>query len=483
MKRDNIIILISILLFGILSTQNSNAQQSANLYIIISTSEGASIDGAHCVVTQNGSQILFDSVLTANSIIPSFDLTNGSIHFSLTKPFYNSCVNEFVSWGDDVIYEVGFGFAKCKPASFRVNVLPYTNILTWDNPGDCVGLFNTNEPNPYCEGYDLYRNGILIAEDIQGDEYHDQLDVAMACVYRLYAKYPNGFSGPVFAFAASPVIEHKRMLITTNGLSNAPNLNDEAAVRTFDWNNSESNNVMGFPHKDWGAFCKWPVESFINEGREHITRISFFAGDEGNEYSIRLSQDFEGKDYEQKVNSYSPHQWNEIVLDVPFALANADLTFGVLIKDQTGYSIGVNDEVNTWIGHSDLFLNNNSMESYSMLNGAQSFCLKAIAEPRISHNQEISEEGEKNTHLNTDTNLESTFRIYPNPTNDFAKVTMSVGIRLISVYDLNGRLISREELGGLTEYKLNLCKLKKGIYYVKINTLDRRVISEKIIVK
>jgi hypothetical protein len=483
MKRYLLIILISILLSGILSTQNCSAQQSAYLYTFVHTTEGASIDGAHCVVKQNGNVIIFDSILTNNSIIPSFDLTNGPIHFSLVKPFYNSVVNNFINWGEDIFFETDFGFAKCAPISLQINNSGLNNTLTWDAPVDCGSFFNTNQPNPYCQGYDLYRNGILLAENIQENQYRDQLDMEMACVYRLYAKYSNGLSDPATACVAMNCNMDKRTMGTQDINFSLNNFDGNSTKRVFDWNNSECTSAVGFPHQYWGAFCKWPAESFIGKDREYIRSIAFYAGDAGNEYSVKLYQDVEGKVYQQKVESYIPNQWNEVTLKHPFALVDADLTFGVMIKDQTGNSLGVNDEVNTWVGNSDLYLNNNVLESYSIQYGPQSFCLKAIAEPNVSHNSGVTDGELKTTSSNTDLTIDNSIQIYPNPTHDFAKVTLSVGIRLISVYDMNGRLLFKEELGGLCEYNLDLSKLRKGMYYLKINTVDKRIMSEKVIMK
>lgn len=77
---------------------------------------------------------------------------------------------------------------------------------------------------------------------------------------------------------------------------------------------------------------------------------------------------------------------------------------------------------------------------------------------------------------------ENTFKISPNPVNDFIKISNSerLNIKKIEITDLNGRIIKSEIFNALSDVEINLVSFSKGIYLLKINT-ENGFINKKII--
>ncbi|MEN8225675.1 MAG: M14 family zinc carboxypeptidase [Bacteroidota bacterium] len=75
-----------------------------------------------------------------------------------------------------------------------------------------------------------------------------------------------------------------------------------------------------------------------------------------------------------------------------------------------------------------------------------------------------------NTVASIEEKEESTFTIYPNPvTSNFAKVKSTVKLTALSIYDLNGRMISRQEGEGLNINFLDVSTLRPGTYILRID--------------
>ena len=74
-----------------------------------------------------------------------------------------------------------------------------------------------------------------------------------------------------------------------------------------------------------------------------------------------------------------------------------------------------------------------------------------------------------------------TFEIYPNPITDrlYIKMNNNIPIDKIAIYDISGHYLIRETPGSTT-YTMNLTGLKKGIYYIEIQT-DTERITRKIL--
>lgn len=62
------------------------------------------------------------------------------------------------------------------------------------------------------------------------------------------------------------------------------------------------------------------------------------------------------------------------------------------------------------------------------------------------------------------------FKIYPNPVKDVLNIIGNDQLKSIQVYDINGRLILSEQ----SKAKINVSKLSKGLYIIKIETKDSK---------
>lgn len=72
--------------------------------------------------------------------------------------------------------------------------------------------------------------------------------------------------------------------------------------------------------------------------------------------------------------------------------------------------------------------------------------------------------------LSTDEVIKSSFKIYPNPTNNVLTITSSAffGDASVTIYDINGRLVQQINLDLSTATPIDLSALKSGWYFVSI---------------
>ena len=68
--------------------------------------------------------------------------------------------------------------------------------------------------------------------------------------------------------------------------------------------------------------------------------------------------------------------------------------------------------------------------------------------------------------------------VYPNPTNGIFNIYSNSTINSISIYDVNGRLLSLVES---TSNSIDLTGFENGLYIVKIILQDGVVVSKKIV--
>ena len=71
------------------------------------------------------------------------------------------------------------------------------------------------------------------------------------------------------------------------------------------------------------------------------------------------------------------------------------------------------------------------------------------------------------------------FSLYPNPSTDLIQVTSVEPVTKVSIYDLGGRLVL-EETPNKANFELKTNNLSKGIYIIKLNSVDR-VATRKIL--
>jgi hypothetical protein len=80
--------------------------------------------------------------------------------------------------------------------------------------------------------------------------------------------------------------------------------------------------------------------------------------------------------------------------------------------------------------------------------------------------------------LNNDKN---TF-IFPNPTTGFVNIKSNVSekIKSIEFYNALGQRIYNEHIYNISDIKIDISNLKKGLYFVKVNFENTKVISSKL---
>ena len=71
------------------------------------------------------------------------------------------------------------------------------------------------------------------------------------------------------------------------------------------------------------------------------------------------------------------------------------------------------------------------------------------------------------------------FSLYPNPSTDLIQVTSVEPVTKVSIYDLGGRLVL-EETPNKANFEIKTNNLSKGIYIIKLNSVDR-VATRKIL--
>ncbi len=88
-----------------------------------------------------------------------------------------------------------------------------------------------------------------------------------------------------------------------------------------------------------------------------------------------------------------------------------------------------------------------------------------------------------NTLSTEDYVIDSSIEMYPNPVKDILNITSQNPIKSISIHDINGRALSDLKLlGNKTKTEVNLNKLSKGIYFVKV-TSELGDIVERVVKK
>lgn len=82
-----------------------------------------------------------------------------------------------------------------------------------------------------------------------------------------------------------------------------------------------------------------------------------------------------------------------------------------------------------------------------------------------------------------DLNLEKEISIYPNPAADFLNIKSnnSEKVKSIEFYNSLSQLVYCENVSNISDIKINVSNLKKGIYFVKVNLENSKAISSKLI--
>ena len=86
-----------------------------------------------------------------------------------------------------------------------------------------------------------------------------------------------------------------------------------------------------------------------------------------------------------------------------------------------------------------------------------------------------------NCFLGTEEQVFSEIEIYPNPANNQLNFNYSEKINLVEIYSLSGQKLFQQKADNITQIDVN--KLFKGTYIVKIQTQSGKIFTEKILIK
>ena len=75
------------------------------------------------------------------------------------------------------------------------------------------------------------------------------------------------------------------------------------------------------------------------------------------------------------------------------------------------------------------------------------------------------------------------FKIYPNPSTAVFNIQRQTNAEMnISVYDITGKLVFTDKNILKSHYALNLSKINKGLYFLKINE-GNKIATKRIMIK
>jgi hypothetical protein len=72
------------------------------------------------------------------------------------------------------------------------------------------------------------------------------------------------------------------------------------------------------------------------------------------------------------------------------------------------------------------------------------------------------------------------FQVFPNPASNHVIVKSLIGITNIKVLNNSGQLVIDNEVNGM-QFRIDLSELKRGVYYIKLETLDGEMIKKIIV--
>lgn len=84
---------------------------------------------------------------------------------------------------------------------------------------------------------------------------------------------------------------------------------------------------------------------------------------------------------------------------------------------------------------------------------------------------------ESNLSVN-DSNTESEYTIYPNPTNNFVTIqSINQPLNSIEIYDTQGKLLFSEKNTNLNQKSINLSSFTKGVYFLIVNDITKKLVK------
>ncbi|MDR2927659.1 MAG: hypothetical protein LBV41_05605 [Cytophagaceae bacterium] len=227
-------------------------------------------------------------------------------------------------------------------------------------------------------GYNVYRNDVQIAANVNALEYNDETDLQPGeYVYSVKAAYNNTCGEAEAKYASSLLV------VATSATAAAP-ANVKAETQANDWYDVKltwdnptkkdlfytkaHNNEFGASNGVASTFTvvsRWAPEDLTLIDGLDMTKISFIPAAQACTYTVKIWQggtaiNNPGSLVHQQAlttSSLTIGQWNEITLSAPVPMdATKELWIGIECVVQQGYPIGMDYSVTVKPGYSDLSL-------------------------------------------------------------------------------------------------------------------------------
>jgi len=113
--------------------------------------------------------------------------------------------------------------------------------------------------------------------------------------------------------------------------------------------------------------------------------------------------------------------------------------------------------------------------------GGKTIGLKSFIKAKISHLDNVLD---CSSIVNVEDIHENRINISPNPTHEFVKINWNnKNVQSIFIYNSIGNLINKIKVNGINETEINVSNLTTGLYFISINSADKRITRQLIISK
>jgi hypothetical protein len=109
-------------------------------------------------------------------------------------------------------------------------------------------------------------------------------------------------------------------------------------------------------------------------------------------------------------------------------------------------------------------------------NGTVTVTATSVLSPSVSKSINIVITGQPNSIVD----ISSSVSVYPNPVSDFLNIKSDDFITKIELFNLSGELLKQLKFDRVTDFKLDLTDITKGVYVLKFETIEG-VVVQKII--
>lgn len=82
-------------------------------------------------------------------------------------------------------------------------------------------------------------------------------------------------------------------------------------------------------------------------------------------------------------------------------------------------------------------------------------------------------------------NLKSTTKVFPNPTSNFLNISLNEAEETVygSLMDISGKVVQNFGLSNIVKYNLDVSNLTSGVYLLKVTSISKTILEEKILIE